>query len=92
MLALHFPILKGLKSYSPGLRGTSYPGFKQKQDNPVRVKSAWLRKFDLTLAGLGFAGRLPRVGAAAPTLGYMMATLSGLRFAANQGKRQSVME
>ena len=56
-------ILKGWQSYSPGLRGTSYPGLAIKGFNPVRVE---------------FLLNFPKVGATAPTLGYKIRTPLGL--------------
>jgi len=87
----------GLKCYSPGLARQRLPWVNAAGLNPVRVESdvpRGLRANDPTPTGLVSFSGLPRVDAAASTLGYIMATLSGLpnRGYENKEPRRSVKE
>jgi hypothetical protein len=42
----------GIEAFSPGLRGTSYPGDSGENHNPERVESIFVRSCDATLSGL----------------------------------------
>ncbi len=61
---------KGIVSSSPGLRGTSYPGFSAKNDfNPNGVASL-LHRPAATPLGLGAAGEISQGSSCLATLGF----------------------
>jgi hypothetical protein len=52
VLVIRLPYPNGIAAISPGLRGTSYPGNRNKNRNPARVASALLNPWPTTLSGL----------------------------------------